>query len=361
MIRSMRRTHFSALSTAWTVAVAVFFLLAGCDGSSPTEPPPSEDLREVGVVLNSVEETLTIFDVDAPHDDRRTVELQLGGDGSPVGLSTRAGLALVPMGVFPAAQVVDLETAQVVRTITLPEGSEATGSTFLTDSTALVANPGLGTVSHVNVWQGTAEDEVAVGLYPQGFVHAGGTVFVIDAQLENFAPVGPGRLVALDPGTLEVIGEVVLSGENPGSAVAADDGRVFVLNGGRWGADNGSLSVVDPVQLEETGHHMGFGDLPGTLTLAGGLLHASSWNFGVIAWDPDSGSFHRGLDNPIQPGGVASTAGLGVDSEGRLYTLFPDCEGPSRVLRMDEAYEVDEEIPVGICPAGISFIMVADP
>jgi len=310
------------------------------------------------VVVNSVEETLTIFDVDHPLDDRRTVELQLGGDGSPVGLSIRAGVALVPMGVFPAAQVVDLETAQVTRTIALPEGSGATGSIFLTDSTALVANPGRGTVSHVNVREGAAQQEVEVGLYPQGFVEAGGTVFVIDAQLEQFQPVGPGRLVALDPGTLEVTGEVMLSGENPSSAVATDDGRIFVLNGGRWGAGNGSLSVVDPAQFEETGHHAGFGDLPGSLTLASGLLHVSSWSFGVIAWDPVAQSFHRGPDNPVEPGGMPSTAGLGVDSEDRLHALFPNCESPSRVLRLDEGYEVEEEIPVGICPAALSFAMV---
>lgn len=358
--RSTRGTSQPFSTLVWIVALAAALVLAACDGSSPTDAPPSEDLREVGVVVNSVEETLTIFDVDHPLDDRRTVELRLGGDGSPVGLSIRAGVALVPMGVFPAAQVVDLETAQVARTIALPEASGATGSIFLTDSTALVANPGRGTVSHVNVWQGTAHQEVDVGLHPQGFVEAGGTVFVIDAQLEQFQPVGPGRLVALDPGSLEVTGEVILSGENPSSAVATDDGRIFVLNGGRWGAENGSLSVVDPLQLEETGHHSGFGDLPGSLTLAGGRLHASSWNFGVIAWDPGAESFHRDPDNPVEPGGVPSTAGLGVDSEGRLHALFPDCESPSRVLRLDEGYEVDEEIPVGICPAGLVFAMVEE-
>lgn len=347
---------------AWLLALLLIAsLAAACGDGSPTGTDDPPETREVGVVVNSVEVTLTLLDVEDDEASPRTVDLDIP-DGTPVGASVRDTLALVPMGIWPAAVVVDLRSASVAGTIPLPEGSGATGSIFLTDSTALVANPGRGTVSPVNVLRGTAGAEIEVGTYPQHLVEAGGRIVVVNSELgPDFQPTGPGSLTVLDPESLEVDATIELSGENPAAAVAGDAERVYVLNAGRAGQGTGSLSVVDLAVESEVAHHEGFGDFPGSIARDGdGRIHVSSWSFGIVSWDPALEAFDRGFDDPVAPGGVESAAGLGVDGEGRLYALFPDCGGPSRVIRFDEDYEEEAEFPVGLCPTGIAFASLAD-
>lgn len=337
---------------------ATAFVSWGCEATPTGGEGPPLGGREVGVVVNSVDVTLTLFDVEDPEGETRTVQLGIP-DGTPVGASVHGELALVPMGVWPAAVVVDVGLGLVRQVVPLPSGSGATGSIFLTDSTALVANPGRGTVSRVNVLRGTVEPEVEVGTYPQAFVRAGERIVVVNSELVDFAPAGTGTLTVLDAETLAVQGTIELSGENSGNAVLADDGFVYVIHGGRWEEPSGSLSVVDLDLLEEVAHHEGFGSFPQNLVEAGdGRLYVSSWGFGVAAWDPATAAFHRPPDDPIGPSGVQSAAGLAVDGAGRLYTLFPDCDGPSRVLRLGTGYQVEAEVAVGICPAGLAFTIL---
>jgi hypothetical protein len=109
-------------------------------------------------------------------------------------------------------------------------------------------------------------------------------------------------------------------------------------------------------------HVTGFGDFPGPAAFGGdGRLYASSWSFGVVAWSPATGSFHRGPDDAIAPDGVPSAGGVGVDPGGALWTLFPECAEASRVLRLGPGYEVDVSVPVGVCPSAILFTTLPEP
>jgi hypothetical protein len=350
---------------AFPALLLLFLVLGGtaaCEDSSPSTAESGGEVLEVGVVVNSIDQTLTIFDPEEPESPTRTVDLDAGGDGTPVAAALQGRTALVPMGVYPAAQVIDLDAGEVIGSIALPAGSGATGALFLTDSTALVANPGLGTVSHVNVRAGTVLGEIdSQRRYPQGFLHIGAQVLVINGELENFVPTGPGTVTVLDATSLAVQGVIELSGLNPSSGAVTSDGRVFILNGGSFGEGNGSLSEVDPSSLEEVGHHPGFGDLPGNLVASDGLLHAASWSFGIIVWDPVATEFIRNPDSAVAPDGVAATSGLGVDGQDRLYALFPDCQNPSRVLRLGSDYSVRAEFPTGICPTGVAFTLLGHP
>jgi DNA-binding beta-propeller fold protein YncE len=338
---------------------SVLFLAAAIASSACSDSTgPVEPLRtEVGVVLGSVDLSLTVFEVDAPT-QLRTVGL--GAAGSPVSLAVRGDLAAVPMGVVPALVVVDLRTATVLRTISLPAGSGATGADFLNDSIVIVANPELNSVSPVNVLRGTVAPPIPVGRYPQAVrVHAG-RVWVVNAELVQFVPSGPGTLTALDAATLAPLGTVTLSGENPGSIAVASDGRLFVLHSGRFGAASGSLSVVDPVARREVSHHTGFGDFPGALAVSpSGALHVSAFSFGLATWNPATSAWTRAPGAPAPSPRLASSSGVGVDSAGRLYTLFPDCGKPAAALRLDAALAVQAEIPVGICPVAIAFSEVS--
>jgi hypothetical protein len=347
----LRHRSFPRIGLSLVAALLVW----GCGDGSPieTEDPPGE--REVGVVVNSVELTLTIFETEDPGAPVRTVELGVA-DGTPVSAALRGRYALVPLGIVPSAILVDLEEAAPVRSIPLPEGSGATGAIFVNDSIALVANPDRGSVTPLNVLRGTSAQEIATGDYPNGFARAGGRVAVVNAELVSFAPARNSTLTILDEASLAVVGQVELSGENAGPALTNGDGLLYVLNAGRFGEASASLSVVDLEAMSEVAHHEGFGDFPGSLARsAAGDLYLSSWNFGVASWDPSTSTFARSPEDPITPGGIPSSSGVAADSEGRIYSLEPVCDGPGRVFVLGPNHAVEREVPTGICPSGLVF------
>jgi len=357
-VRSPRPDRASRPTLACLLVLAATLLAAACDdGVTNVLPPPAA--VPVGVVVNSTELSLSVFPLDSP-DESWTVPL--GPDGSPVGAAIRGDLAVVPMGIVPAAVVLDLATGAMLRSAALPAGSGATGAAFLNDSIVLVANPDLNSVSPVNALRGTVGEAIPVGVYPTAVMVLGEKVFIVNGELENFEPARPGTLTVLDRETLQPTGTVALSGENPGWITEGPGGVLYVIHGGRWGEGTGSLSVVDPVQEEEFAHHAGFGDFPQQAVFADdGRLYVSSWSYGIVAWDPDTGEFLRGPEDPIRPEGVGATAGLAVDGEGRLHSLFPECAEPSRVLRLGPDYETEASIDVGICPSALYFVDLDGP
>jgi hypothetical protein len=333
-------------------------LVAGCDDATGPEPPEG---RVLGVVLNSVDISLTIFDAEDPGGST-PMTVGLAADGSPVSLAARGRWAAVPLGIAPAVAVVDLQTSTVVRTIPLPEGSGASGVAFVSDSVAVVTNSGLNTVSPVDVWNGTVGAEIPVGLYPQTALVAGDHLVIVNARLgPDFLPVGPGTLTVLDRETLAVEGTVTLGGENPGAAAAGPGGDLYVVSSGSFGAENGSVSAVDLGALEETGYHTGFGEFPYAAAISpSGTLYVGSFGFGVAVWDPATESFIRSPAEAVAPDGQPSTSGLAFDPEGRLYALRPDCDSAGAALRLGEAYAVEVAIATGVCPVAIAFTTVEE-
>ena len=326
-------------------------LLAACDGGTgPGDPGEGE----LGVVLNSVEISLTVFPTDDP---TSTTTVGLAPEGSPASLAVRGNLAVVPLGLAPALAVVDLAEGSVLRTVPLPEGSGATGAAFVNDSVVLVAHPGLGTVTPVNVRSGTAGAEIDVGGYPQAVTRAGALMAVVNAELgPDFQPAGPGTVTLLDAGTLDVVATVTLSGENPGSAAVAPDGRLWVVSSGRFGAADGSVSVVDVTLREEVAHHAGFGEFPFASAFGpDGRLYVGSFSYGVAVFDPATGTFVRSPDDAVAPGGVPSVSGVAFDADGRLYTTRPECADPGVADRLGPDFAVEVSIPVGVCPIALAF------
>jgi hypothetical protein len=100
----------------------------------------------------------------------------------------------------------------------------------------------------------------------------------------------------------------------------------------------------------------GFGDFPGGIAVGpDGRINVGSFNYGIAVWDPVADAFTHSPGQAVEPGGTPSVAGLAFDEEGRLYSLVPDCQGPSRVLRLGTSYTVEAEIATGICPFAIAF------
>ena len=353
--------------TAWEKRSSVPFLrlvvalllttpiLSACfgDGTGPESPLTAE----VGVVLSSLDLSLTIFEVDDP---TQTRTVGLGPDGSPVSMALRGNLAAVPLGFVPAVAIVDLEDG-TVSTVGLPQGSGATGAAFLNDSIVLVANPNLNTVTPVNVLAGTSGAEITVGRFPQAVVVEGERAFVLNAELDMFVPDGPATVSVIDSATLTVTSTIQLSGENAAGGAVGPDGRLYVVNSGSFGMLNGSLSVVGLATLTELGNHAGFGDFPGSLALGpSSRAFVGAFSYGVAVWDTSLDAFIRAPAAALAPGGVASASGVAFDSDGRLYSLTPDCQNPSTANRHDGAYDVDLTIPVGICPFAIAFTTIEE-
>ncbi|MDZ7778475.1 MAG: hypothetical protein U5R14_00875 [Gemmatimonadota bacterium] len=350
--------HRNLQSVSTFFVLALLAVLPACSDDSVGPEVPEVSTREIGAVVTSTDVALTLFDVEDP---ASTETVGLGADGSPVSLAVRGEYAAVPLGVVPAVAVVDLEAAELERTVSLPEGSGATGAAFVNDSIVLVANPNLNTVTPVNVLAGTAADEIPVGRYPQGVVVAEGRAYVLNGELEEFSPDGPSTITVLDAETLAVLDTIELSGENAGAGAVGPDGRLYVIQSGSFGAANGALSVVDPGTGTEVDFFDGFGDFPGSLAVdSDGIAYVGAFGVGTLVWNSATGSFARGPDDAVAPGGVPSTSGIGIDSEGRVYTLEADCENPARVHRLDADYTSETTVPVGICPFAIAFTEVEE-
>lgn len=336
-------------------ALAVLPFAAACD-SDPNEPEIAERLV---LTVNSVENSLSLAPVDGGNDAQvRTVGL--GAQGTPVGVAARGAYAVVPLGVYPFAAVVDLRAGAVSSTVPLPQGSGATGQAFVNDTLAVVANPGRNSVSPVRVRSGTAGPEVAVGTYPQAIVSDEARVYVLNGNLVNFSPAGPGSVTVLD-NQLRFVKTVQLTGINP-AAGAIVGNRLYVLNSGSFGGNNGSLSVVNLQTLTEETRHDGFGNYPSSIAAApDGELYIGIYGTGVVVWSPATSSFRIGLGQALTPGGSATVAGIGFDYAGRWHSADPrTCQTPGFLHRMSENDAVQRSLQVGVCPFGIAFADVPE-
>jgi hypothetical protein len=340
-------------------ALAILPLAAACDGD-PNEPEIAERLV---AVVNSVERSLSLVPQEGGDDAQvRTVGLGASADITPTGVAARGPWAVVPLGGYPFAAVVNLRTGTVTSNVKLPDGSGATGVAFVNDSIAVVANPGRNSVSPVNVRRGTAGAAVQAGTYPHAVVSDGARVYVINANLVGFAPAGPGSVTVLDEG-LRFIKTIQLTGLNPSAAAIAGN-RLYVLNAGTFDSNNGSLSVVNLQTLTEEDRHEGFGNFPSSIAVSPqGELYVGTYGTGIVVWNPANKQFRIGLANAIKPGGSPVISGLGFDSSGRLHTTNArtcSATDPGFLYRLNSVGTTERGVRLGICPFGLAFADVPE-
>lgn len=350
-----------------TRSFAVALLAVAGLGCSDTNAP-LPDPQEVLLVVNSTGNTLSIIPVDVAN---AAVEVPLGGTTpTPVGVSAREGIGLVPLGLDNAVAVVDLRAATVLRTIPLPDNSGATGSTIVDDSIAYVGNPNLNTVSRVNYLTG-ATAEVPVGIYPQGLIYTRGQVFVLNGNLDStFSAAGPSWITVVDPTTnARATGgsdSIPLTGEgNAGFAAVGSDGLLYVMNTGNYFSGEGRLSVVDPLTRAEVASYAGFGTGPGNVAAdPDSRIFISSFSEGVMEFDLDSNKVIRGAGEGITFASGNST--VAVDSKGRVYGIET---GPCSGGRPGTAHVLDASpaqvglaqtgtIVLGECPSGSAVVQI---
>jgi DNA-binding beta-propeller fold protein YncE len=340
---------------AWLALAAG--LVLGC---ADTNAPPPEPL-ELLLVVNRQSNSLTIVSVDGSDSP---MSVALGGSGStPTTVAAREGIALVPLGGADAVAVVDLIGRVLMNRIDLPPGSGATGAAMLSDSIGYVANPGLNTISRINVFTGDTA-EVPVGVTPLGFAVARGRLFVLNANLdETGEPAGSGWLTVINPATNATatgIDSIPLTGPGHAAfATPAADGFLYVVNRGRTTPAEGRLSVVDPLERREVASFAGLGLLPGELATDGrSRVFVSSLSEGLLEFNTDSNAVIRGEAEGVP---IASNTGVAVDSRGRIYAIeaggcAPGEPGVAHVL--DEELEEIDRITLGRCSAGATVVRI---
>jgi hypothetical protein len=358
-LRSFRPLRSLPLALAGLVAA-----LAGC--SSDATDPTSIAGQEVLVAVNSTEASLSVVPVDSL---AKAFKIPLGGtSATPVGLSARGGVAIVPLGFENAVAVVDLRARSVLRTIPLADRSGATGSAIVDDSIAYVANPNLNTVTRINYRTGDTAS-VAVGAYPQGVAAVKGRVYVINGNLDaaSFTPAGPSWLTVIDPKTnRRVAGADSIALGGPGNAgfadVDYDAGLLYVMSTGDYASGEGQLAVVSASSHSVVATQAGFGTGPGNPALdrKNDRIYVSSYAEGVMVWDARARQLLRGAGDGL---GVANNAGVAVDAEGRVYALDSGpCAGgvPGTATIFDAQYGQLGQVPLGECAVGAVVTKIPD-
>ncbi len=318
------------------------------------------------LVVNSMSADLSVIPVDRPTD---AVHVSLGTTpGTPVNVAARDSIALVALGDRNAIAVVELHTGTLLRTIELEPGSGAAGVTLISDSVAYVANPGLQTVTRLNIWSGDTAS-VKVGGSPENVALVRGRVFVLNGNVTEArelapGPASPAWITVVDPITnarATGIDSIPLTG--PGNARFADiggDGLLYVVSPGRsGGSDDGRLSIVDPVARTEIASFAGFGRAPGPLASDGDeRIFVSSRSEGLMVFDAPTRTVIRGAGNALS---IPTNSTVAVDSRGRIYAIeagacAPGQEGVVHVL--ETALVEIRTLPVGACPIAVTITKV---
>jgi hypothetical protein len=224
-----------------------------------------------------------------------------------------------------------------------------------------VGNPARNSVSPVNVRTGAVGAEIAVGTYPQALVPGFNAAFVLNANLVNFAPAGPGS-VSVVTATGQVGAPIPLSGINPTDGVVVGT-TLVVINAGEFGKANGSLSIVNLNTAREEAHFTGVGEFPGSVDVGpDGLVYVGVYGTGIVVINPGTGQFVRGLNNPIVPGGSPPVSDIAFDYLGRMHTLNPgNCTPgtPGKEFGITPPYTaVARTVATGVCPFSIGFTVL---
>lgn len=353
------------LGAALSVAV-----LAGCESetSGPVDVPTRDFLDgtmedpQIGLIVNSLGNALRLFQVGDPSEVR---EVPLGASSAvtPTGLAVRGERALVPLGNAASIALIDLR-GQRIEEFYLFSSGNATGSAWVDDNTAIVANMTTNQVGKISLNQSgnVVSDLLDVAPVPSAILTSDDRVLVISGNLdENFAPIGEAIVTAINPTTMSVVDTVSTGGNNAQSAAIGPDGLLYVINTGNY-FDPSTLAIIDPTTMElvEVVDDIGVG--AGSIYVdEAGLAFISGFFFGTTVWDTETKTWVRGGDNPVcaplAEGGCRGAFGVTRGVDGRLYQAFfgSSSQGLAPwIFVYDQAsLALTDSIDAGLGPVGI--------
>ncbi len=283
---------------------------------------------QIGIVVQSLANAVRLFQVGDP-EEWHDIALGASNAVTATGISIRGETAVVPLGNAASVATIDLRSRQI-ESFFLFESGNATGSAFVDDRTVLVANQETDEVGRFTLGQagGRIGDLVSVTQFPTGIVpFSDSLALVISANLDDaYAPAGDGVVTALDPRTMTVTGRIGTGGANPQLGAVGPDGMLYVMNTGDYVAPS-TLAIIDPVALERVGVAGGFPPGSGHVHIShDGILFASAFFAGTVAWNTATGTFVRDASDPIcaplDGGGCRGAFAVHTGTDGSLYQIF---------------------------------------
>ena len=315
------------------VATLAVGAIAACGGDNTFEPTPAPGFlggvagnREIGVVVNSVGRSITMFQLGSP---ATTQVIALGSSSTitPTGLSLRLRKAAVPLGNAASVALVNLETATVQKFFTFASGN-ATGSAWSNDTTVFVANTNTNKIGRFYTTQTATEitTQTDVALAPTAVEFTAGKIFVVSGNFTTFPPTASGIVTVINPTTMAVVGTVQTGGPNSSAAAVGPDGLLYVLNTGDYTAQS-SIAIINPATLVvQTIPNIGIGQ--GSISIdANGLAYLSSFSGATMVWSTKTRAFVRGASDPV----CAKRASTGLcrgasdavpTATGKMYQTF---------------------------------------
>lgn len=353
------------------IALSLAIAAGACSDSSTTAPVTTgflagtADNHEIGVVVNSLDKALTLFQLGSPTTQQK-IPLGASSAITPTGLSLRGKLAAVPLGNTASVALIDLSTSTIRRYYTFT-GGNTTGSAFADDTTLIVANTNLNLVGRVTTGQAgdAITQTVTVAAQPTAIQYVGGRALVVSSNLgpDFITPLGNGVVTALDPKTLKVLGTVQTGGIDATDAAVGPDGLLYVINTGDY-VGQGSLTIIDPATMTALTTIQNIGVGPGAISIdANGLAYISEFATGTVVWNTKTRTFVRGVDNPVCAkiaatgacrGAFASTA----SANGKIYQLFfgDSRQGlaPYAFVFSPTTFALTDSVSVGTGPSAIA-------
>jgi hypothetical protein len=347
------------------LGVALPALLVACSSdkaSGPTTPSfllGTSTNHQIGIVVNSTGRALTLFQLGSPT-TQRTIALGSSSAITPVGVSIRGHLAVVPLGDAASVALVDFDQMAITRFYLFASGN-TTGQAFADDTTILAANTGNGYVGRVTTTQtsDSITQTVAVAPAPTDIEVTGGRAFVLSANLDvNSNPLGNGVVTAINPQTLAVLGTVTTSGTNTSAGAVGPDGYLYVLNTGNYSTP-GTMDVINPSTLAivntiTNANMVGPGAIQFDSTA--GLAFISGYYFGTLIYNVASQTFVPAT--PICVLAAGSCVGVfdaRADASGNVYqdTFGTSSNGGEVYVFKAGSYTLQDSVSVGQGPTAL--------
>jgi hypothetical protein len=345
------------------LTLAAAAVLGACGDDTP---PPRTFLdgtaSDPGILLAvNLDKALFMLQTGAP-DQRVSIALGASATVTPVGLSVFGNYSAVPLGNVGSVAYVNLATETVDRYFTFPSGN-ATGSAFVNPSTVVVCNQTTDQCGKFDPAQVGTEITglVTVTQFPTSVVATGGRVFVVSSNLDDsYMQAGPGVVTEINPATMEIVRTFEV-GANPQYAATANN-KVYVVNSGDYGLNNGTLSVINLASNTVDPVISGFGDFPGPINIdTQGRAFISSFNYGTAVWNTVTEVFVKSpavpLCVPSSGGACRGAADAVVAPNGDVYQAYfgsAALSEPAYYFVYDgSTFSLKDSIAVPIGPSGL--------